>query len=195
MIELSWLAAHDPRPLLDYLGSRTSARKLRLFAVACARRRSRDWFTPEEWQVVERVEAHADGLGGLPDPARLESNERAIMALIRRDPVSAARLTADETAGEGTVERAIGRREQCCLLRDVIGNPFRPIAWQPKGLSAEVLKQAEAIYRTQAFDHVPALAATLRDGGCTDTAILEHCLGQEPHVRGCWVIDLLLGKR
>jgi len=41
---------------------------------------------------------------------------------------------------------------------------------------------------------MPILADALEDAGCTDAAILEHCRGPGPHVRGCWVVDLILGK-
>ena len=38
------------------------------------------------------------------------------------------------------------------------------------------------------------LGDALEDAGCTDADILKHCRGSGPHVRGCWVVDLLLGK-
>jgi hypothetical protein len=40
----------------------------------------------------------------------------------------------------------------------------------------------------------PALADALQDAGCDSTEVLDHCLGAGPHVRGCWVVDLVLGK-
>jgi hypothetical protein len=52
----------------------------------------------------------------------------------------------------------------------------------------------EAIYTDRAFDRLPILADALEEAGCTDAAILEHCRGPGPHVRGCWVVDLLLDK-
>jgi hypothetical protein len=57
-----------------------------------------------------------------------------------------------------------------------------------------VQKLAKSIYDDRAFDHLPILADALEDAGCTDAAILEHCRGPGPHVRGCWVVDLILGK-
>ena len=53
---------------------------------------------------------------------------------------------------------------------------------------------AQAIYDDRAFDRMPILADALEDAGCTDRAILDHCRSEGPHVRGCWVVDLLLGK-
>ncbi len=53
---------------------------------------------------------------------------------------------------------------------------------------------ARSIYDDRAFDRLPVLADALEDAGCTDAAILDHCRGPGPHVRGCWVVDLILGK-
>jgi hypothetical protein len=53
---------------------------------------------------------------------------------------------------------------------------------------------AVGIYKETAFDRFPILADALEDAGCDNADILNHCRGPGPHVRGCWVIDLLLGK-
>jgi hypothetical protein len=57
-----------------------------------------------------------------------------------------------------------------------------------------VKKLAAAIYDDTAFDRLPILADALEEAGCHDAEILAHCRGPGPHVRGCWVIDLLIGK-
>jgi hypothetical protein len=66
-------------------------------------------------------------------------------------------------------------------------------AWQSWN-HATVVKLARAIYDERAFDCLPILGDALEDAGCTDELIFGHCRGPGPHVRGCWVIDLLLGK-
>lgn len=38
------------------------------------------------------------------------------------------------------------------------------------------------------------LSDALEESGCTDAAILEHLRSPGPHVRGCWALDLILGK-
>jgi hypothetical protein len=55
-------------------------------------------------------------------------------------------------------------------------------------------KVGESIYADRAFDRLPILADALEEAGCTDADILAHCRGPGPHARGCWVVDLILGK-
>ena len=81
-----------------------------------------------------------------------------------------------------------------CILRDLFGNPFRPVNTDPVWLTSTVVALASGIYADRAFDRLPILADALQDAGCENTDILDHCRSEGPHVRGCWVVDLLLGK-
>lgn len=83
---------------------------------------------------------------------------------------------------------------QSHMLRDIFGNPFRSRKVDPVWRTPTVVVLAEAIYEDRTFDRVPVLADALQDAGCTDADILAHCRGSGPHVRGCWVIDLLTGR-
>jgi hypothetical protein len=83
--------------------------------------------------------------------------------------------------------------QPCDLLREVFGNPFRPVAVDRSWLTANVLDLARTIYMERCFDRTLILRDALLDAGCTDETILGHCQQQE-HCRGCWLIDLLLGK-
>ena len=86
---------------------------------------------------------------------------------------------------------------QARLLRDIVGSPFRLHSIAPAWLAwndGAIRKMVQAIYDTRAFDRLPLLADALEDAGCTDADLLGHCRGPGPHVRGCWVVDLLLGK-
>ncbi len=80
------------------------------------------------------------------------------------------------------------------LVRDIFGNPFRPVAVDPSWLTSTVTSLATSIYAERAFDRMPILADALEEAGCDHADILTHCRGDGPHVRGCWVVDLLLGK-
>jgi hypothetical protein len=84
---------------------------------------------------------------------------------------------------------------QCHLVRDVFGPlRFRPVAVDPSWLTSTVTSLAAGIYADRAFDRMPILADALEEAGCDHADILTHCRGDGPHVRGCWVVNLLLGK-
>jgi hypothetical protein len=97
---------------------------------------------------------------------------------------------------------ALGEEEraQAVLIRDVLRNPFLPAPSIPASLPAPVLSVAQAAYdeRLPSFDLDPVrlsvLADALEDAGCSDEAILDHLRSAGPHVRGCWALDLVLGK-
>lgn len=83
---------------------------------------------------------------------------------------------------------------QDALLRDIFGNPFRPVTLDRACLSPTAVFLARIIYDERAFDRLPELAALLDSAGCMNADVLEHCRTPGQHVRGCWAVDLLLGK-
>jgi hypothetical protein len=86
---------------------------------------------------------------------------------------------------------------QCHLLREVFGNPFRPVAVERGWLSSNggcVARLAAGIYAERRFRDLPVLADALEEAGCTDADLLAHCRDGRGHVRGCWVVDAVLGK-
>jgi hypothetical protein len=86
-------------------------------------------------------------------------------------------------------------KAQCDLLRDILGNPYSRRDGPLSIGSAVVQALAQAIYDENAFDRLPILADALEEAGCTDPEILNHCRSEgAAHVRGCWVVDSLLGK-
>lgn len=86
-------------------------------------------------------------------------------------------------------------RTQRSLLLDIIGNPYRSVAADPAWQTSTVVALAQGIYAERAFDRLPILADALQDAGCEESTVLDHCRGEGLHVRGCWVVDLLLGKQ
>jgi hypothetical protein len=83
-------------------------------------------------------------------------------------------------------------------LRDIAGNPFRPVTVRPEWRTwgdGVIVQMAQRIYDERAFERLPILGDALEDAGCTDTDILNHCREAREHVRGCWVVDCLLDKK
>lgn len=93
-----------------------------------------------------------------------------------------------ENAGEQAAERE--RALHCALLRDILGNPFRPLTVREEWRTATVVALAEKIYQGRAFGLLPELATALAQAGCDNEGILLHCQSDGPHIRGCWVVDL-----
>jgi hypothetical protein len=84
---------------------------------------------------------------------------------------------------------------QAALLRDIFGNPFQPIAFDPAWRSDAAVKLARQMYASGDFEAMSDLADALEDAGCENERILNHCrYAAITHVRGCWVVDLVLGK-
>jgi hypothetical protein len=86
-------------------------------------------------------------------------------------------------------ERTAGR-----ILGDIFGDPFRPVRVNPDWLTSTVVALASQMYESRDFSAMPILADALQDAGCDNADILDHCRSPGEHVRGCWVVDLVLGK-
>jgi hypothetical protein len=87
------------------------------------------------------------------------------------------------------------------LLRDCFGNPHRPVALDPAWPTPDALALARAAYEGRELPRgtldpatLSVLSDALEEAGCRDGQVLDHLRGPGPHVRGCWVVDLLLGK-
>jgi hypothetical protein len=80
------------------------------------------------------------------------------------------------------------------LLREIFGNALRPVTFSPEWRTDTAVALARVMHDSRDFGALPILAGALQDAGCDDERILDHCRGPGPHVRGCWVADLVLGK-
>jgi hypothetical protein len=158
------------------------------------------------------LEAAGDAWRAAADPIMQSAHEATACSLNRVLEASrAAASVADRTAivaAQSAASHALGaveesaradlEREQAALLRDIVGPlPFRPLTIAPHLLAwydGTVPKLAQGIYDDRAFDRLPILADALEEAGCVDDALLSHLRGPGPHVRGCWALDLILGK-
>jgi hypothetical protein len=208
MTEAEWLACSAPDLMLTYLTAAASDRKLRLFACACCRH---IWdLLPEgaSRRAVEDSERFADGELSLEELQRSWSAARQLVAHDQArvggwNRLTEAEMEARDTARSGAWSAAHSvvadsnhddRHFQCDLLRDIF-QPFHPLALQKLWLTDKVNALAGAIYTDRGFERMPALADGLADAGCTNAAILSHCRAAGLHVRGCWVVDLLTGRK
>jgi hypothetical protein len=214
MTEQEWQKSADPNSMLAFLNGKVSNRKMRLFAIACCRRIWNDFGSYE--QVIAVGEAFADGsipqermerTAGLyqspPDAGSPDCASLAILGVL--GPLtSAVELTnilaqikhvikTDPHKLEAWYWPLIGKAH-AALVREIFGYPCRAWTVDPRWLTSTVVALAQAIYDDRAFERMPILADALEDAGCINTEILAHCRGPGPHVRGCWVVDLLLGN-
>jgi len=130
------------------------------------------------------------------DPEQVEIAWDVAFSVAEQTAV-AARLEQEGSAPEPELSMRLWRAErqhQANILRCIFGIPFHPVTADPSLLTSTALTLANGIYDDRAFDRLPILADALEEAGCTDREILGHLRGPGPHVRGCWCVDLLLGK-
>jgi hypothetical protein len=224
MTEQEWLAGTDPSRLLNGLRGRVSDRKLRLFACACAEHVRELFTNEACLQAVATARRFADGeatreeltAAGRRVWGYIRSAVGRTQSSINAD--GAASRTANDSAweaaqgaawettkalaragGQPIWEEALtaGRERVMPLLREVFGD--RPLA--PRGdpvrhpwVGPTAVRLAEAAYQEGVFDRLAVLADVLEEGGCTDAQLLGHLRGPGPHARGCWPLDLILGR-
>jgi hypothetical protein len=112
------------------------------------------------------------------------------------NPLQFAEDVADARAGnppDARVRKAVVA-EQCHFLRDIFGNPFRSITFSTAWCTDTAIARARQMYESRDFAAMPILADALQDAGCDNDDILDHCRRPGEHVRGCWAVDLVLGK-
>lgn len=200
MTEQEWLECNDPLKMLHHLRARPAERKPLLLSCACIRRHwdllskeGRDWVSFAE-DFVESPNSNADIFGDHWDGA-IAITGRDFEVTKALDELWSGMYEVDDfNTLTGNRAWDAERREQAVLLREVFGNSFSPAAFDPRWLTSTVIDLAQAIYEERAFDRMPILADALMDAGCDSDEIIQHCRGDGPHVRGCWVVDLLLGK-
>ena len=192
-----------------------SERKLGLFAVACCRRVWPHFRDDRCRQAVELAERYLEGLATSEEMRAVCAAVRPLATSYDDDGAACAaahladvpwgKLGAQEVAeaaawaphADTTFDQEVFDRDwraQAELLREVFGNPFREVRFDPAWRTPESVGLAEEVYRRRWFEGLPALAESLEQAGCDNAEVLRHCRRQGGHVRGCWAVDLLLGK-
>lgn len=223
--EIQWYTASRPFDMLHWWGywrEPLSPRKLRLLDVACCRLRWRDLARFGLEQAVETAEEFADdlvdpgalrrahelaqrlhdSLAATPGGMTAEDAAQDELENARQAHLVVASLTAPDPRGLDDARRASARGTddagQAELIRELLGNPFKPARIAPSWLTwrnGAIVELARAIYEKHDFVLVPRLADQLRAAGCRDSELLEHLQQNRGHVRGCWALDAILGKQ
>jgi hypothetical protein len=217
MTEAEWLACDDLQQLIKARRHAGYDRKLRLFACACVRNVN-DRLPDGAWlTAVEIAERFADAPGCRADLDDMyhtatrawgEANQEwsAIistgMSVLSPEAGHAALLASAHSCKvglpKGTISRKVAmaavRQRNLILFRCVFGNPFRPVTFAPEWRTDTAVALAAQMYEAPDFSALPILADALQDAGCDNEDVLSHCRGGGPHGRGCWVVDLVLGK-
>lgn len=215
MTEHEWLACVNSSKMLEFIRATATKRKLRLFAAACFRRLAHLLPDHRQQSAIEMLEDDPEEVElrrGVVQRVRLAlpssddsfrgkctgTNDPYFVGLmLYRELVSSSTAHHATVATQGLADGVEEQLVQSRLLRCIIGNPFRSVKDDPTWLAESngtVLHFAQTIYDDRAFDRLPILADALEEAGCHDADILGHCRGEGPHVRGCWIVDLLLGK-
>jgi hypothetical protein len=208
MTEAEWLVCADPQEMLDFLRGKASDRKFRLLVVAYCRSIWHLITDDLSKNAVTVAERFADGVETAAELRtardRVGENGAPVIEGVLLATRTDARKGAEEAlkqavhylyGAEATIRAE--RVSQSGFLRDIFGNPFRPATVDPSWLTwngGTVPKLAQTIYDERRFQDMPILADALEEAGCTNADILAHCRWPGAHVRGCWVVDLLLSK-
>jgi hypothetical protein len=211
MTEADWLCATDPEPMLDFLMPRRPRRKLALFGIACARSIPRLCNEELSATAIAVSERYADRQAKIdevrvalrnagPPPGDYSHYTRDALDrfLAEHAVLCNAAFNAElvcNYALKAAADRSAEKQAQCDLFREVFGNPFRTIRMRKSWLTSAVHQLAESIYADKTFDCLPILADALQESGCDHQDVLGHCRSAGLHVRGCWVVDLVLAKK
>ena len=202
MSDTAWQRAKTARELYLLLDPDYNPRKLRRFVLACLAHLLPPNLISAEANVLTFAEMIAD------DEANIDPDEWTVTFEQLQNRVNAEApdstawllsLTVGESASdeahwmlESLRDRNIDETVPIALFRDIFGNPFRPVNFTPWRTDTAV-SLAQQMYESRDFGAMPILADALQDAGCDNDEVLNHCRGQGPHVRGCWVVDGVLG--
>ena len=132
-----------------------------------------------EMLAYRTVVAALERLALVDDPGAANIGLTAFLRDLRRVQRAARSLTGDGVEAEELA--------QCDVYRDVV--PFDPPAFRPAWRTGAVVGIADAIFDAREFGNMPILADAIEDACCTDERVIAHCRADQPHVRGCWVIE------
>jgi hypothetical protein len=216
MPEEKWHTCNNPFGMLAVIGSLVSDRRIRLFALHACRgcptlpahdtieeavKIGERWLEGKASEGEMRIALESIEWGRGEMCESLNYLSEAVWSVFQPSPADVTTFEAviDHLGAIHTLTDINGRVDesypaQCQLLRELFA--FRPVALEPSWLTSTVVALAAGIYEEKAFERMPILADALQDAGCDNDDILTHCRDQrQVHLRGCWVLDLLLQKQ
>ena len=221
MTEKQWFRCHYVEDMLDHLADKATNRKLRLFAVACCQRIAHLLIDPRSQEAVRVAERLAEGEKRSAERERYAAGRAyrdaagkgcrdarwAACQVVLPSARGSARYTAtnalaavrwdqrhDTRIKKGTnAPSRVEKAAQISLMRDIFGNPFRPVKLDRAWLTSDVLALARGIYEAKAFERMPILAQALQDAGCTKPPALRK-VPKTSQIRGFFCIASCLTK-
>ena len=211
--EAAWFASSNPAKMVHLITNNPddqySDRKLRLFACACCRLHWEQLLTDSVMvDAVEMAERFADGLADadMLDIANRKADWNVDDSTIYEDMCvfASSRGIRPRLQPLLAISRRVGNHTgaQAALLRDIVGNPWQPVralTVSPSCLEAwkRAVRICQDAYDSRDFSTLPIAADALEDAGCDQVQVLQHLRGEyinQVHTRGCWAVDLVLGK-
>ena len=214
--ELRWPTSASPGLLLYYAKQKKvlKPRKSLLFACGCYRLVWDQIAFEGVRATVERAEEKADRnlsseelrksqyqgyVRGLPTMSTQNLFQLSLSSLVTPKIIPTHVAWLVRAALDPAKHAHANKWEDCApqagLVREIFGNPFRPVAFAPDWRTDTTVAVAKQMYESREFSAMPILADALQDAWCDNEAILGHCRDATlTHVRGCWVVDLVLGK-
>jgi hypothetical protein len=214
------LFTHDMEACLK---DRGSFRKLTLFAFACCRHIDPAFTDPRSDRALQVAERFVDGSASEEEwqAAYRESElvESEFQEILNEtgvnspgEPAAAANLIGTAVVLSHSVSQCVRlvcyiarhaqiladeeqeRRWQAQILCDILGGHEPSPELESSWYTGASVSLARKMYDSRDFSLMPVLADALEDVGCDNETVLNHCRGDGPHVRGCWVVDLLTGR-
>jgi hypothetical protein len=210
--EAEWLACCDVYVMFEHVKPSASARKTRLLGCACVRW-AWEWGLNEPLpEAVHVAEVFADGQATDEDLRRVaremgvrwREHDEPYRPYPRTCELTEALASPGEFAWLGDIngfanDLYVAQEPEWLRIvefgRDIFGNPFHCVTFSPEWRTDTVIALAQQMYESRDFLGMPILADALQDARCEDEQILRHCREEGTHVRGCWVIDLILGRQ
>jgi hypothetical protein len=192
-----WDRSDDLRMMARAAGDRVSDRKWRLVTIAASRDARRHHLPSQAADALTLAERLADGAvdtAAVVDAARVIERgwrETELGPLLRSDPFRANQFV---NCCLVLVAVDVDWSRRTMWLREVVGNPFRWVRWESEWTTRTVHTLAADAYAAGRFDTLPVLADAMEDAGCDNAELLAHLRGPGPHARGCWALDVVLGK-